>query len=113
MTLLFFPFFPIFAAIIKGLAIGAAIGACVVTSFVYVESLITEDVLREKAKNVVVDKLNRHDIDGLIALIKEKKKNAIKVGIFESFEADCLCEFECSSNEGVDDNLKEGMVINL
>lgn len=102
----------IFLSIVAGALIGGAVGTAVGTLIDTVIELycrITGDVLYEETCNVVQDAIGR--TDGFIALIQEKKKNAIKVGIFEEVdeeEYESYGSIEFKTDEGIDRNLKKG-----
>ena len=76
----------IFLSFVFGALIGGAVGTAVGTLIAEIELYcrITGDVLYEETCDVVQDAIGT--TDGFIALIQEKKKNAIKVGIFENMQ---------------------------
>jgi hypothetical protein len=61
-------------------------------------------------KATVQSKIKAECSDAFKALIKEKKKNAIKVGIFDSDDR-VLKDMEITSSKGVDESLYVGQVI--
>lgn len=108
MTLLFLPLLPLLGYAAAGFLAGAAVGA-LIDSVINVYRRITGDVLYEETCDVVQDAIGT--TDGFIALIQEKKKNAIKVGIFEEVdeeEYESYGSIEFKTEEGIDRNLKKG-----
>ena len=98
----------IFLSFVVGALIGGAVGALIDT-VIELYCRITGDVLYEETCNVVQDAIG--STDGFIALIQEKKKNAIKVGIFEEVdeeEYESYGSIEFETEEGIDRNLKKG-----
>jgi hypothetical protein len=98
----------IFLSFVVGALIGGAVGTLIDT-VIELYCRITGDVLYEETCNVVQDAIGR--TDGFIALIQEKKKNAIKVGIFEEVdeeEYESYGSIEFETEEGIDRNLKKG-----
>ena len=80
-----------------GLLIGA-IGVSVVVSTV----VISIDSLKNDVKNEYPDSFKM--------LIKEKKKDALKVGIFDKTNSH-IEDIEITSNKGVSNNLHQGQTI--
>lgn len=80
-----------------GLLIGA-IGVSVVVSTV----VISIDSLKNDVKNEYPDAFKM--------LIKEKKKDAVKVGIFDKTNSH-IEDIEITSNKGVSNNLHQGQTI--
>lgn len=80
-----------------GLLIGA-IGVSVVVSTV----VISIDSLKNDVKNEYPDAFKM--------LIKEKKKDAVKVGIFDKTNSH-IEDVEITSNKGVSNNLHQGQTI--
>ena len=80
-----------------GLLIGA-IGVSVLVSTV----VITIDSLKNDVKNEYPDAFKM--------LIKEKKKDAVKVGIFDKTNSH-IEDIEITSNKGVSNNLHQGQTI--
>lgn len=80
-----------------GLLIGA-IGVSVVVSTV----VISIDSLKNDVKNEYPDAFKM--------LIKEKKKDAVKVGIFDKTNSH-IEDIEITSNKGVSNNLYQGQTI--
>lgn len=80
-----------------GLLIGA-IGVSVLVSTVAISI--------DSLKNDVKDKYS----DAFKMLIKEKKKNAVRVGIFDNTNRH-LDDMEITSSKGVSNNLKQGQTI--
>lgn len=81
------------------LALGAAaLGA----GAIVIRTVINKKKIKEEAK--------RRCPDALYALIQEKKKNAVNVGIFDE-EEDKIDQFDLESESGVDYDLYEGQKI--
>lgn len=51
--------------------------------------------------------------EALKAVIQEKKKNAIKVGIYKNNDREISSEMEITTSKGVSDNLHVGKIIML
>lgn len=75
-------------------------GAALIT--IAVASIISQGTIKEKVKEQCSEAFK--------ALIREKKKEAIKVGIFDSNEKE-LKEMEITSTQGVSDDLYVGQII--
>ena len=94
-----------------GLLIGA-IGVSVVVSTV----VISIDSLKNDVKNEYPDAFKMLAMPDLNAtcrfkmLIKEKKKDAVKVGIFDKTNSH-IEDIEITSNKGVSNNLHQGQTI--
>ena len=79
----------------SGYAAGTVIGAVV-------DWFIDDDSLR--------DCIEEEYDDAFYLLIEEKKKNAVKVGIFD-VEEECIEDVELQSERGVSNSLYEGQII--
>ena len=75
-----------------------------VISFV-IDVLLDEDSVGKQIKNKYPDALK--------LLIQEKKKNAVKVGIFGEYDKEIETGVEITSSQGVSDNLYVGQLIYL
>lgn len=91
--------FTIIGSALLGGLIGGAGGAVLGA---IVDWFIDDDTLTESIEEEYEDAFK--------LLIKEKKKNAVKVGIFDE-ENDLLDDVEIQSNSGVSDSLYKGRVI--
>ena len=82
-----------------GLLAGGLLGA---TIFMAVDFFLSKDKL--------VEKVEEEYPDAFKLLIKEKKKNAVNVGIFDE-DNEHLDDVEITSTKGVSKNLRKGQVI--
>lgn len=82
-----------------GLLAGGLLGA---TIFMAVDYFLSEDKL--------VEEVEEQYPDAFKLLIKEKKKNAVNVGIFDE-DNEHLDDVEITSTKGVSKNLRKGQVI--
>ena len=82
-----------------GLLAGGLLGA---TIFLAVDFFLSEDKL--------VEEVEKQYPDAFKLLIKEKKKNAVNVGIFDE-EDEHLDDVEITSTKGVSKSLRKGKVI--
>ena len=82
-----------------GLLAGGLLGA---TIFMAVDFFLSEDKL--------VEEVEEQYPDAFKLLIKEKKKNAVNVGIFDE-DNEHLDDVEITSTKGVSKNLRKGQVI--
>lgn len=82
-----------------GLLAGGLLGA---TIFLAVDFFLSEDKL--------VEEVEEQYPDAFKLLIKEKKKNAVNVGIFDE-DNEHLDDVEITSTKGVSKNLRKGQVI--
>ena len=82
-----------------GLLAGGLLGA---TIFMAVDFFLSEDKL--------VEKVEEEYPDAFKLLIKEKKKNAVNVGIFDE-DDEHLDDVEITSTKGVSKSLRKGKVI--
>lgn len=82
-----------------GLLAGGLLGA---TIFLAVDFFLSEDKLVEKVEEKYPDAFK--------LLIKEKKKNAVNVGIFDE-DDEHLDDVEITSTKGVSKSLRKGKVI--
>ena len=82
-----------------GLLAGGLLGA---TIFLAVDFFLSEDKL--------VEEVEEQYPDAFKLLIKEKKKNAVNVGIFDE-DDEHLDDVEITSTKGVSKNLRKGQVI--
>ena len=82
-----------------GLLAGGLLGA---TIFMAVDYFISEETL--------VEKVEEEYPDAFKLLIKEKKKNAVNVGIFDE-DNEHLDDVEITSTKGVSKSLRKGQVI--
>ena len=82
-----------------GLLAGGLLGA---TIFMAVDFFLSKDKL--------VEKVEEEYPDAFKLLIKEKKKNAVKVGIFDE-DNEHLDDVEITSSKGVSKSLRKGQVI--
>ena len=82
-----------------GLLAGGLLGA---TIFMAVDFFLSEDKLVEEAEEQYPDAFK--------LLIKEKKKNAVNVGIFDE-DNEHLDDVEITSTKGVSKSLRKGQVI--
>ena len=82
-----------------GLLAGGLLGA---TIFLAVDFFLSEDKLVEEVEEQYPDAFN--------LLIKEKKKNAVNVGIFDE-DDEHLDDVEITSTKGVSKSLRKGKVI--
>lgn len=73
-------------------------------------ALVTIAVSSIINKNVVQTKIKEECANAFKALIREKKKNAIKVGIFDSSDTE-IKDMEITSKQGVSNDLYVGQVI--
>lgn len=85
-----------------GGVVGGAAGALIGWA---IEVFLDEDSIKNEVQT--------HYPDALKLLIQEKKKNAVKVGIFEENKEDIATEIEISSSQGVSNNLYVGQEIYL
>lgn len=92
-------FFSLLGSMLIGGLYGAAAGAVLGA---VVDWFIDEDTLSQ----AVVEEYD----DAFKLLIKEKKKKAVKVGIFDD-DNELLDDVEIQSNEGVSDSLYKGQII--
>ncbi len=108
MTLLFLPLLPLLGYAAAGILIGTAVCE-LVDKVIEIYRRITEDVLYEETCEVVEEALG--NTDGLIALIQERKKDSVKVGIFEDVgdnQYENYGSIEFKTTEGIDRNLRVG-----
>lgn len=91
----------IFEALV-GLFIGGTVAALV--------SLAVDVFLDEKE---VRENVRKKCPEALKAVIQEKKKNAIKVGIYKNNDREISSEMEITTSKGVSDNLHVGKIIML
>lgn len=82
-----------------GLLAGGLIGA---TIFMAVDFFLSEDKL--------VEEVEEQYPDAFKLLIKEKKKNAVNVGIFDE-DNEHLDDVEITSTKGVSKSLRKGQII--
>ena len=82
-----------------GLLAGGLLGA---TIFMAVDFFLSEDKL--------VEEVEKQYPDAFKLLIKEKKKNAVNVGIFDE-DDEHLDDVEITSTKGVSKSLRKGKVI--
>ena len=82
-----------------GLLVGGLLGA---TIFMAVDYFLSEDKL--------VEEVEKQYPDAFKLLIKEKKKNAVNVGIFDE-DDEHLDDVEITSTKGVSKSLRKGQVI--
>lgn len=82
-----------------GLLAGGLLGA---TIFLAVDFFLSEDKL--------VEKVEEEYPDAFKLLIKEKKKNAVNVGIFDE-DNEHLDDVEITSSKGVSKSLRKGQTI--
>ena len=82
-----------------GLLVGGLLGA---TIFMAVDFFLSKDKL--------VEKVEEEYPDAFKLLIKEKKKNAVNVGIFDE-DDEHLDDVEITSTKGVSKSLRKGKVI--
>ena len=82
-----------------GLLAGGLLGA---TIFLAVDFFLSEDKL--------VEEVEKQYPDAFKLLIKEKKKNAVNVGIFDE-DDEQLDDVEITSTKGVSKSLRKGKVI--
>ena len=82
-----------------GLLAGGLLGA---TIFLAVDFFLSEDKL--------VEEVEKQYPDAFKLLIKEKKKNAVNVGIFDE-DNEHLDDVEITSTKGVSKSLRKGKVI--
>ncbi|MDY4565949.1 MAG: hypothetical protein SPD86_02565 [Prevotella sp.] len=82
-----------------GLLAGGLLGA---TIFLAVDFFLSEDKL--------VEEVEKQYPDAFKLLIKEKKKNAVNVGIFDE-DDEHLDDVEITSTKGVSKSLRKGKVI--
>ena len=82
-----------------GLLAGGLLGA---TIFMAVDYFLSEDKL--------VEEVEKQYPDAFKLLIKEKKKNAVNVGIFDE-DNEHLDDVEITSTKGVSKSLRKGQVI--
>lgn len=82
-----------------GLLAGGLLGA---TIFLAVDFFLSEDKL--------VEEVEKQYPDAFKLLIKEKKKNAVNVGIFDE-DNEHLDDVEITSTKGVSKSLRKGQVI--
>ena len=82
-----------------GLLVGGLLGA---TIFMAVDYFLSEDQL--------VEEVEEQYPDAFKLLIKEKKKNAVNVGIFDE-DNEHLDDVEITSTKGVSKSLRKGQVI--
>ena len=82
-----------------GLLAGGLLGA---TIFMAVDFFLSEDKL--------VEEVEEQYPDAFKLLIKEKKKNAVNVGIFDK-DNEHLYDVEITSSKGVSKSLRKGQVI--
>ena len=82
-----------------GLLAGGLLGA---TIFMAVDYFISEETL--------VENVEEEYPDAFKLLIKEKKKNAVNVGIFDE-DNEHLDDMEITSSKGVSKSLRKGQVI--
>ena len=82
-----------------GLLVGGLLGA---TIFMAVDYFLSEDKL--------VEEVEKQYPDAFKLLIKEKKKNAVNVGIFDE-DNEHLDDVEITSTKGVSKSLRKGKVI--
>ena len=82
-----------------GLLAGGLLGA---TIFMAVDFFLSKDKL--------VEKVEEEYPDAFKLLIKEKKKNAVKVGIFDE-DNEHLDDVEITSSKGVSKNIRKGQTI--
>lgn len=82
-----------------GLLAGGLLGA---TIFMAVDFFLSEDKL--------VEKVEEQYPDAFKLLIKEKKKNAVNVGIFD-VDNEHLDDVEITSTKGVSKSLRKGQII--
>lgn len=85
---------------VLGLLAGGIVGATMIS--LAVDSFICEDTL--------VDNIEEEYPDAFKLLIKEKKKNAVKVGIFDE-DNEHLDDVEITSSKGVSKNICKGQTI--
>lgn len=88
----------ILQAVLLGLGIGAAAAVVAITIDYFIDQRTIKREVQRKYK------------EAFRAEILEKKKNAIKVGIFDP-EEDKLGELEITSEKGVDQSLYEHQII--
>ncbi|MGN0223120.1 MAG: hypothetical protein ACI4AM_03730 [Muribaculaceae bacterium] len=88
-------------ALLFGAAVGAAVGAATITIIDIIDQRSIQKAAKEQFKQA------------LKAIIKEKKKNAVKVGIFGPDDNEIESDFEIESEKGVSSNLYVGQVIRL
>lgn len=84
---------------VLGLLAGGLLGA---TIFLAVDFFLSEDKL--------VEEVEKQYPDAFKLLIKEKKKNAVNVGIFDE-DDEHLDDVEITSTKGVSKSLRKGKVI--
>ena len=84
-----------------GLLAGGLLGA---TIFMAVDYFLSEDKL--------VEEVEEQYPDAFKLLIKEKKKNAVNVGIFDE-DNEHLDDVEITSTKGVSKSLRKGQIINV
>ena len=82
-----------------GLLAGGLLGA---TIFLAVDFFLSEDKL--------VEEVEKQYPDAFKLLIKEKKKNAVNVGIFDE-DDEHLDDVEITSTKGVSKSLRKGQII--
>lgn len=85
---------------VLGLLAGGIVGATMIS--LAVDYFICEDTL--------VDNIEEEYPDAFKLLIKEKKKNAVKVGIFDE-DNEHLDDVEITSSKGVSKNIRKGQTI--
>ncbi len=90
--------------------LGAAIGGAVGGATGAIVSFLLDIFLDE---GTLSNEVHIRYPDALKLLIEERKKNAVKVGIFGEDEIVIESGVEISSSEGVSDNLHVGQVIYL
>ena len=85
---------------VLGLLAGGIVGATMIS--LAVDYFICEDTL--------ADNIEEEYPDAFKLLIKEKKKNAVKVGIFDEYN-EHLDDVEITSSKGVSKNIRKGQTI--
>ena len=87
--------------ILLGAAAGVAIG--------YATYKIVGVINRRRIEQAAKEKFKQ----AFKAIIKEKKKNAVKVGIFDIYDNEIESDFKIESEQGVSSDLYVGQVIRL
>lgn len=88
-------------ALLFGAAVGAAVGCAVIKIFDIIDQRSIQKAAKEKFKQAFK------------AIIKEKKMNAVKVGIFDIYDDEIESDLEIESEQGVSSDLYVGQEIRL
>lgn len=85
------------------LLLGAAAGAAIVATVVTVKRIIDKRTIQNEVKVKCPDAFK--------ALIKQKKENAINVGIFDHNDNELVSDMSIESEQGVSSDLCVGQII--